>query len=57
MALSLSWAILGIDREQLKRRIFGQRIADVFVSVAIWVAYNPRNRINFLSDFATRLYT
>ena len=30
MALSLSWAILGIDREQLKRRIFGQRIADVF---------------------------
>ena len=32
MALSLSWAILGIDREQLKKRIFGQRIADVFLS-------------------------
>ena len=30
MALSLSWAILGINREQLKTRVFGQRIDDVF---------------------------
>ena len=61
MTLSLSWAILGINREQLNTRFFDQRIADVFCLSCNFGCLQSQKQVNerisFLSKFATWLYS